>query len=615
MTYLSVRAHSPSAFDRLLEPQTIPHFIEFACGSPLPDGTRPDVNTLTEDEIDFLEGNFPPDSDGQSIITRVMTRIGSEEDNGRLCIVGKNIHSLKSRLWEGITPLGDQRWEENGLHLSGNFESAFQHISAVLAVFEYLNAPQAREDLRTTFNLIYDHWETLDTLLNRRRTRMGAHPISVANLWTMYMAAQFKVMTQRAHEWVTRHVDALRAPVLQELLDHQSLNEGTGKPDQMQWKLTNALHILLEISVRADYTIMIPMEGYKGYMAPENGSGPPEMYVADVNERGKVYAHRLKTLSHQTMFKKILNGVTSGGTPSQTSGQSYHESAMEQIEAQIQVRRELRGDSVDTSLPEPWITRALSAEEDTSPDDRGLAIYRLTYGQSEEEWSEFVKKLEAHVFDWGKGQTGTDAIKRYLKLHWVDGKELGFAEDDIEAAKKSASIHRHVLTRGLKANHQSRHFNQTVDNDDNNKNDGSTMPLRLQPNAFLVVDAASFESYTAETYAAATPGLLPGDFTGFILAIDPSFDPAEGISRPDESPNYSGQMRILGSLVWGDLYALLESQSAGLEDLWPLAMHHPNQVYVGPTIPLQVSIWRPRGWALWSILRFVMQCITWMMGW
>lgn len=86
--------------------------------------------------------------------------------------------------------------------------------------------------------------------------------------------------------------------------------------------------------------------------------------------------------------------------------------------------------------------------------------------------------------------------------------------------------------------------------------------------------------------------VIPGDFSGFLLAVDAKFDRNEGIQRPDESPGYSGQMRVLGSLIWGDLYALLNSQSSRLEDLWPLAMEHPNQVYVGPTVPWQRFFWR-----------------------
>jgi hypothetical protein len=54
---------------------------------------------------------------------------------------------------------------------------------------------------------------------------------------------------------------------------------------------------------------------------------------------------------------------------------------------------------------------------------------------------EFVKRLEDHISDWGAGQDGSDSIKPYLKLHWLDGKELGLAENDIEAAKQYVILH------------------------------------------------------------------------------------------------------------------------------------------------------------------------------
>lgn len=428
------------AVDRILEPQTIAHFIGFALGQSLPDGsTRPSsAGTLTGDEVPLLQENYPPGSDGESIISRVMGRIGSNEDTGRLCLLGKNIQSLKSRLWEGIVPLSDQRWQEKGLHRPENFDLACQQLSAVVAVFEYLNNEHVRDDLRLTFNLIYELWEVLDTVLNQKRAETGADPISMANLWTIYMNASYKAMTQCAHDWVTKHVDALRAPLLQGLLDHQSLTEGTGRPDQIQWKLTDGLHMLLEISVRADYNLMIPMEGYKGYTAPPNGSGPAEMYVADCAARGKVYSQRVKAVSHQIMFQRMMVGMISGErNSSQTSGESYRESAMEQLEAQEQVRKELRGEP--SKLQEPWITSCLTTirheEEQGSPKNLGIAIYRLTHEQSEPEWTGFVQKLEAHISDWGDGQAGSEALKPQLKLYWVDGKELGFTEGDIEAAK------------------------------------------------------------------------------------------------------------------------------------------------------------------------------------
>lgn len=94
------------------------------------------------------------------------------------------------------------------------------------------------------------------------------------------------------------------------------------------------------------------------------------------------------------------------------------------------------------------------------------------------------------------------------------------------------------------------------------------------------------------SYSAATEFIPSGDHSGFVLAVDAHYDLKEGIERPDESPGYHGQMRILGNLIWGDLYAMLSSQSALLEDLWPLAINHPNGVYTGPTVPMQVKCWK-----------------------
>ncbi|KAL4924970.1 uncharacterized protein BDV17DRAFT_294917 [Aspergillus undulatus] len=606
--------------DRILEPQTVVHFNEFTFWQKLPDGTRPsEFGKLLEEEVPFFYGSESDDT----TMGKIMVTIGSDKDSSRLTMVGKNIHSLKSRLWEGVTPMSDQRWEEEGLHLEENFDQACQHLSAVVAVFEYLNGREVQESLRETFNLIYAHWEELDRQINAQRAKNGTDPISLASLWTAYMASHYKVMTNRAHQWVTRHVDALRAPILEDLLTYEPVIEWA-YPDAEQWRLTNALHMLLEISIRADYTIMMPMEGYKEYTPPDRTETDPyRLYSANVTERGKAYSQRVKSYSHQISFQNIFKDIgQEHKTSEKTSRESYHESAMEQIEAQIKVRKELRGDDWDSEIQEPWITRLLSSmdneEDENMPKDSGLVIYRLTYAQSEPEWGGFVRKLEEHMSDWGDGQTGSDAIKPFLKLHWIDGQELGLVEDDIEAAKE--------------------HFNKNFNPDDEEENDEneaidtskskSDLPMDLQKNAFLVIDSASFNSYTdtntkkrietpntanktETTVNQETKNEHDHDHSRartrhpFLLAIDPNYSAQEGPSRPDESPGYTGAMRITGSLIWGDLYALLETQSARLEELWPLAIYHPEQVYVGPVIPLQLCTWdaeQPIPWWIFKAL-------------
>lgn len=70
---------------------------------------------------------------------------------------------------------------------------------------------------------------------------------------------------------------------------------------------------------------------------------------------------------------------------------------------------------------------------------------------------------------------------------------------------------------------------------------------------------------------------------GFIMAIDADFDPNEpDDERSEESPGYSGVVRVLGSILWDDLGALVKTQTQHLFDVWPLAMNHPDSVYQGP---------------------------------
>lgn len=70
------------------------------------------------------------------------------------------------------------------------------------------------------------------------------------------------------------------------------------------------------------------------------------------------------------------------------------------------------------------------------------------------------------------------------------------------------------------------------------------------------------------------------------------FDPNDPTFRSEKSPFYEGKVRVLGSLVWDDVGALLLTQTQGLAELWPLAMEHPLELYVGPTVEVQTNAWK-----------------------
>lgn len=432
-----------------MEFQTVEHFLSFLEGSQLPDGTQPTAAHITAEELSLLEGPCPLISTGESILDRVASRIGSEEDSSRLTIVGKNIQSMKTRLWEGIHPMTEERWVEKQLSKPDNFDLACQHLSAVVAVFQYLNEATVRCHLRDTFNLIHNEWTAASEMLNNLRDESSLPRVDLAALWTLYMTTHYKVMTERAHRWVIDHVKELRAPIMAALKDHVPLGEENGdrlgEPDAAQWKFTNRLHELLEIAANADYIILMPMDGYNGYVPTQTEqSGSKGLFALDWRQRGEAYGEMLKLSSRRTAMQLTMEDMMTNRDlkPRQeTSGEEFYRLVWAQVKAQDQIREGMRSASVGPPPQEPWVNEHLNAARfDQEIEEEGreicLAVYRLTYEQTDEEWSEFVKMFEEHSQNWGLGLEESDQLKRFLKFDWIDGRKAGIPAGDLEGAKK-----------------------------------------------------------------------------------------------------------------------------------------------------------------------------------
>lgn len=374
---------------------------------------------------------FSHNNGRETTIGFIMIRIGSYEDGDRLTRVGKNIHALKSRLWEGILPISDTQWSAMELDKPENFDTAAQQLSAVVAVFEYLNSPAVMRNLRETFNLISKHLSEFDAALNAVRAAHGQGPISTSALWQEFMSTRYRVMTTQAHSWVIAHVNALREPIIREFEAHQPTSSGGISHEQLD--LSNKIHVLAEITSCSDFGILMPMHGYIGY------NPPAQMEISDLKShiwdvRRKAHGEKVKIVTHTKIFEDIFsNRSSASGT------QNLARIARLQAKALEDVRVQTRGEPAQ--LPEEeWIARSLRYMEGQTDGESafelGFDIYRLTYDQTDEQWAEFVQKIEAAVGDWGAGISGAEKIKGLLKLHWRDGKELGIVKGDIEAANK-----------------------------------------------------------------------------------------------------------------------------------------------------------------------------------
>jgi hypothetical protein len=108
---------------------------------------------------------------------------------------------------------------------------------------------------------------------------------------------------------------------------------------------------------------------------------------------------------------------------------------------------------------------------------------------------------------------------------------------------------------------------------------------------FLVVDSESFASYMtpSPSYFRGEKWTSYGDYGGFFKLIDTATYNPQLIA--EQAPGYKNELKVLGSLIFDDLYPTIVSLVRRPRELWLYAMWHPNQVYVGPCVERQEKEW------------------------
>jgi hypothetical protein len=108
---------------------------------------------------------------------------------------------------------------------------------------------------------------------------------------------------------------------------------------------------------------------------------------------------------------------------------------------------------------------------------------------------------------------------------------------------------------------------------------------------FLVVDSECFISYMTPfpSYFRGEKWTSHGDWGGFFKLIDQAtYDPR---IIAEQAPGYKNELKVLGSLIFDDVYPQIVSLVRRPRELWLYAMWHPNMVYVGPCVERQEKEW------------------------
>ncbi|KAJ5987434.1 hypothetical protein N7451_011799 [Penicillium sp. IBT 35674x] len=576
--------------DALIEPRAILQFFEFTTSGALPNGKKTDLALLTEDEVPLLVAPSsewapaPFNKDGLSTVQKAIERITSQENLSGVCKIGHNIHFLKSRLWGGLAPVPASRWQEKDLNNPDHFTIAHEYLTSVIAVFEYLNIPQIRSNMCDTFNRISGDFGELQDALNARRKAQGSlaeEKINLTALWEQFIRAQYEVMTSTAHSWILARVAELRE---QTMNSFNAIPVESPEGPEMQ-AFSKRWMDLISVTSMADFNIWIHMDGYRDYHPPSEvvaGLHNPDLKYHDKNYGfSKLLSERL-----EECIKAQNEAVTVQGPSALQSDEARLERLSLSTVVQNELRQKIRGRVPSPQPPvQPWIQQLLRVQEMMQPGQSsdygfGLAIYRAAHQLSDEQWESVQRNVEAHLASWSDDIQRADQLKPLLKLHWFDCKELGFeANKPVSAAR--------------------RHFQQIRSSDE--------WSHKIATSVFLLIDHFNVGSYVDYEYRASftkDKGFLKGDFQGHVLAVDADFDDsatenesADGTANEgplDVGSAYPGHMRILGNLVWSELYPMTMLQSLRLENFWLQAREHPWKAYTGPTVPSQIEQWEER---------------------
>jgi hypothetical protein len=552
-------------------------------------------------------------------VQKAIKRITDAEEVTGLCLVGQNIQFIKNRLWGGLAPVPASRWHEKDLNNPDHFAIAQEYLTSVIAVFEYLNNPQIRSNMRDTFNKISGDFGEMQEALNAQRKAAGgvSPDLNLTALWEEYIRSVYEVMTTTAHSWILARVTELRARTL------DSFSEITAKPNAEESPemaiFSQRWSELLSVTSMADFNIWISMEGYNGFKTPTSivaGLHNPDLQNQATNSGFSELL--LERLGQCIKRQNEAAGVSGEGAIDNDAARRERLSISTLV--QDEIREKIRGPTPSPRPPvQPWIQQHLRAYEMLSsglqPGQEpgfgfGLAIYRAAHRDiSDEQWNKLKQDLETQFSAWGEEVERADELKPLLKLHWFDCKELGFdAANSITEARRFVKPQNNPSPFKILLSHPNNeeqltnylffpysHFQQIRTSEEWSR--------KIAPSFFLAIDPMAVGSYTDENFQP-TPTkdevLLKGDFQGHVLAVDADFEaPAPtttdaSASKEADPTKFTGQMRVLGNLVWSEIYPMLMLQSANLETLNMRARDHPMKVYTGPTVPSQVGPWKER---------------------
>lgn len=537
----------------------------YAMGGLRPGGGRPSFPLLTQEEWGLLNSPYnqwapaPYNRLNQSCMDRIAPLIMRQEikelKNSPHVGFLARLRPLKAKLLLGMVPISGDRWLERKMDDPANYRNLFESIKDINHIFDWYNHEEVQNRTRDAFNWMVDKYVEFEQAANLRRENNGIkEKLDLAGMWAEYWNDMMTNMSERTHQWVVDRVDDVQARAFaryQDALKTAGTDEAAiGEAGKKYYECVQDLRGML---TRLDYTVGIPMTGFKGYAVSDAIKDLPVAQRRDVWTKmmgAKSFKHQMAILyaqdkaeaeeaSNQPSLEDSINILKQLTKPAHPRFRDT-ENLIGHYEEGKRNRDETRIILCGPPKPpteEQWITILRERMDfyaknprnvEINPDAWGFVCYRLTYDQTDEQWATFQEKFSKDFLRSGNWIQGFDNIISKHGIKFIDGRDFGIAEGDVAAAK--------------------RHFKKTF----------TMLPAlgRVWTLDFLVVDKQAYASHidrfdpTAEEVRPPPPyGPGFGCNGGHVRLVDTTYDQLSQTMIDALSPGYKGEMKVLSSLL------------------------------------------------------------------
>lgn len=344
-----------------------------------------------------------------------------------------------------------------GLSKLENTDAALSQIQLIVDVFEYLHTPRVQGRLRDIYNHIWFEFEILQDVLDALEVSNGRSKpaYNLPALWQEYIQSYlFENMAFQSRSFIFTNLLPLYNATRSKIFDQSRFVFGETETPIISHHHYRVLNSILDLYIETVFHVVPHTVGFVYRHEPGNVSGLLSEDESSWNRNNAIYEslQNARREDFQIDYQRKINetaGIRTANANDENSSFGQKQEALQPIwdildkadahqTAQSQILNPSKVEEED------WV-RELS-----SVDKFGYVIYKMSKGQNEKEWKNFLVGLEVGLDSGWEGMIGVENVRQKATLHWIEGLDESIFEDDFADAREYDGLPLHLSSEADK---------------------------------------------------------------------------------------------------------------------------------------------------------------------